>query len=255
MELLQALMLGMLQGVTEWLPVSSSGHLALAQLALGLRVPVFFDIMLHIGTVFAVLAVFRRDVSAITRALLRLDFRSDNGRFALLVIAALLPTAAIGFALKSVFEAFFYDFAAIGAGFLITGCFLFICELRPRRKAIALREALLIGTAQGIAIAPGISRSGATIGTGLLAGVDREKAARFSFLLSVPAILGAAAFDFSAVEMASLEPLNIIAGAAAAAIVGVFAIRFLLGIIRKQRFRWFAFYCWIMGAAVLLLAA
>jgi undecaprenyl-diphosphatase len=255
MDIFQAVLLGVLQGITEWLPVSSSGHLAVVQHLFGLDVPVLVDIMLHMGTVLAVVAVFRRDILAIFKALARMDIRSENGRLALLIIAALLPTAAIGFAFKNIFEAFFYNMTAIGIGFLITGCFLFVCERWPRKKSVGLKEALLIGTAQGIAIAPGISRSGATIGAGLLAGVDKEKAARFSFLLSVPAIMGAALFDFNGIELASADVLNVFVGVAAAAIVGIFAIKFLLDVIRQQRFRWFAVYCWIMGAAVLLMAA
>jgi undecaprenyl-diphosphatase len=171
----------------------------------------------------------------------------------LFILIALIPTAIIGFAFKDLFESFFYNLTAVGIAFLATGCFLFVCDRWPGKGNIRFRSSLLMGFAQGIAIIPGISRSGATIGTGLLAGIDKEKVARFSFILAVPAILGASVFDFNAVDISSIGWDASLAGIAVSAVAGYASIKFLLGVIKKQKFRWFAVYCWLIGVVTLLL--
>lgn len=251
MELLQAIILGIVQGITEWLPVSSSGHLAIIQQVWKIEAPVFFDILLHLGTILAVIAVFWKDILEMFRAFFKFDFKTEYGKLPFMIVFAMVPTAVIGFVFKGLFESFFSNLKVIGVALIITGVFLFICERWEKKKALGFKESLLIGTAQGIAIIPGISRSGATIGTGLLAGVDKRKAARFSFLLSIPAIIGAALFDFSAAEINSVGLLNAAVGVAVAAVVGYFAINWLLKVIEKKRFHWFAVYCWAIGIIVL----
>lgn len=254
MDWLTVVVLSIVQGITEWLPVSSSGHLAIIQTIFKLNVPVFFDILLHLGSMLAVIFIFREDIIKMIVAVLKLDFKSEEGKLALFIIAAMIPTAIIGFAFKSLFESFFTNLLAVGIGLLITGTFLFICERFSNKKELKLKDALIIGAVQGIAIIPGISRSGSTIGTGLLLGIDKEKAARFSFLLAIPAIIGATIFDFSAATIASVGLQFAMAGIIISALVSFFAIKWLLDIIKKQKFHWFALYCWLIGIAVIVYA-
>jgi len=254
MDWLTVVVLSIVQGITEWLPVSSSGHLAIIQTIFNLNVPVLFDILLHLGSMLAVVLIFREDIIKMISAVLKLDFKSEEGKLALFIVAASIPTAIIGFAFKSLFESFFTNLLAVGIGLLITGTFLFICERFSKKKELKLKDALIIGAVQGIAIIPGISRSGATIGTGLLLGIDKEKAARFSFLLAIPAIIGATIFDFSAAELSAIGIQFAIAGIILSALVSFFAIKWLLDIIKKQKFHWFAFYCWMIGIAVIIYA-
>jgi undecaprenyl-diphosphatase len=200
----------------------------------------------------AVVFIFRADIIKIITAVLKLDFKSEEGKLALFIIAAMIPTAIIGFAFKSLFESFFTNLFAIGIGLLITGTFLFICERFSSKKELSLKDSLIIGAVQGIAIIPGISRSGSTIGTGLLLGIEKEKAARFSFLLAIPAIIGATIFDFSAADISAVGLQFTLAGIILSALVSFFAIKWLLDIIKKQKFRWFALYCWLVGVAVII---
>jgi undecaprenyl-diphosphatase len=254
-----SVLLGVLQGLTEFLPVSSSGHLVLAQsLIAGFRQPgVLFDVLLHGATLLAVLVYFRRDVLALLRSLTP---GGDGGyrRLAFWIIAATVPTGLIGVLFKHPLEALFHAPRAAAAMLLVTGALLWVSEAlgRPRDglDRLGYPRALAVGTMQGLAIVPGISRSGSTIAVGTLLGVRGEEAARFSFLLSVPAIVGAVVLQLP--ELSSVEAGGVLAygaGMLAAFVAGLVAIRFLLGAIRKGRFRWFAVYCWVLGAAYLLL--
>jgi undecaprenyl-diphosphatase len=252
MDILQAVLLGIVQGITEWLPVSSSGHLAILQNLFGLGAPVLFDIMLHLGTILAVVVVFWKEILEILKAVVKFDFTGENGKLAIFIIVAMVPTAIIGFAFKKTFESLFSNLTAIGIALIITGCFLFICERFKRKAELGFKESLLVGIAQGIAIIPGISRSGATIGTGLLLGIEKEKVAKFSFLLSIPAIIGASIFDFNATELASVGWNYALIGIIISAVVGYLTIKLLLNIIKKQKFWLFSIYCWILGAIIVL---
>ncbi len=239
---LDALILGLVQGVTEWLPVSSSAHLALLQKLMGISPPVLFDIALHLGTLLAVTVYMRDDI-------IRLIHRKDL--LAYLALAS-IPTAIIGFALHDFFESFFSNVAAIGVALIITGIVLFCTRFAKEKAKLAPASAFAIGIAQGIAVAPGISRSGSTIATGMLLGIRREEAARFSFLLSIPAILGAAAFEarHAAFVMPDFGPTLL--GVAAAAVVGYASIDFLLGFLKKGDLSVFSWYCWLLGAAAII---
>ena len=254
MEWLTVIVLSIVQGITEWLPISSSGHLAIIQNIFALNVPVFFDLLLHLGSILAVVFIFREDIIKMIAAVLKFDFKSEEGKLALFIIAASIPTAIIGFAFKGLFESFFTNLFAVGIGLLVTGTFLFICERFSRAKELNLKDSLIIGIAQGIAIIPGISRSGSTIGTGLLLGIEKEKAARFSFMLAIPAIIGATIFDFSAAEISAVGMHFAVAGIILSALVSFFAIKWLLDIIKQQKFHWFAIYCWLIGLAVIVYA-
>ncbi len=256
-----AVLLGLLQGITEFLPVSSSGHLVIAQHFLpGFRQPgVLFDVMLHVGTMLAVCLYFRNDLAALLRAPLR---RTDEDRRQLRLLGLLglasIPTAVIGLSLEDFFSRLFHSLPTVAAMLLVTGSLLFIAErLRHgarRLDQLGILDALLVGTVQGLAIIPGISRSGSTIATLLLRGVDGEAAARFSFLLALPAVGGAALLSLrklSAVQAADIPAY--LAGTLAAFLVGLASIHLLMGVIRKRRLLIFAVYCWLVGLVFLLL--
>ena len=260
MTLIDALLLGIVQGLTEFLPISSDGHLAIVQHYLpGFEQPgLLFDVLLHVGTLGAILVYFQRDVGRLLLAPLRRGSEARRDRRLLgLIVAASLPTAIIGFSLKHAVERWMENMLVVAAMLLLTGTLLFVGE-RYRRSgrrgeaALTLGDAVLAGIAQGLAVLPGLSRSGSTIATLLFRGVDGETAARFSFLMAVPAIGGAALLslkDFSALPAGEIPVY--LAGAGVAFIVGLCAIRLLLGVIRRQRLIWFAGYCWLLGLALL----
>jgi len=257
----QALILGLIQGLTEFLPVSSSGHLVLAQRLLGLREPVLtFDIALHLGTLVAVIIFFRRDIAGIVQGILgRGPERTSYTWLLVLLILGSVPTAAVGLLFKDTFEAMFASVLAVGVSLLITGALLLAAGLagRPRRDLEKMRSwhALLIGLAQGLAITPGISRSGSTISVALLLGLERELAVRFSFLLSIPAILGAVALqvlDLPGGTGLAWTPL--VLGGLVAGVSGWLALKLLLGLVRQGRIHWFAYYCLALGILALVLA-
>ncbi|MDW7712152.1 MAG: undecaprenyl-diphosphate phosphatase [Deferrisomatales bacterium] len=256
---LESVLLGVLQGLTEFLPVSSSGHLVLAQSLLPrFRPPgVLFEVLLHGGTLLAVMVYFRRDLWEVLRSL-RPGGDPARRRLALLLAAATVPTAFIGLAFQGPLEALFHAPRSAAAMLLVTGALLWVSEAlaRPRVgiEGVGYGRALAVGTVQGLAIVPGISRSGSTIAAGTLLGVRGEDSARFSFLLSVPAILGALVLHLP--ELGAVEPgrpAAYAAGTAAAFLSGLWALRFLMSAIRRGRFRWFAVYCWLLGAGYLLL--
>lgn len=255
MTLTQAMLLGALQGLTEFLPVSSSGHLAIAQHFLpGFSQPgVLFDVLLHVGTMVAVALYFRRELAA----LLASPFRSGEAarlqrRLLLLLIAASVPTGIIGLLFKDFFEGLFENIIVVSLMLLVTGALLFIAERfrRAGRKEgeLTLGDALVVGTVQGCAIIPGISRSGSTIAALLLKGVDGETAARFSFLLAMPAVFGAALLSVRDLgEVATGQIPIYLAGSGVALLTGLLSIRLLLAVIRRRRLIAFALYCWLAG--------
>ncbi len=252
-------LLGLVQGLTEFLPVSSSGHLVMAQsLMPGFRQPgVVFDVSLHVATLGAVLAYFWRDVTRVVGSLAPGGDR-EGRRLALWLAAGTVPTGLIGVLFGGPLEALFGYPRIAAAMLLVTGALLWVSEAvsRPRDGLgrFGLARSLAVGTVQGLAIVPGISRSGSTIAAATLMGVRAEAAARFSFLLSVPAILGAVALQLPHVGRIPVSALGAYgAGMAAAFVSGLVAIRVLMGAIRAGRFRWFAVYCWAVGLGYLLL--
>ena len=260
MSILHAILLGILQGLTEFLPVSSSGHLAIAQHFLpGFEQPgVLFDVLLHVGTILAVLIAFRREVWQLARAPFARDEEARVGRRILfLLVVGSIPTAIIGLAFKDFFVSMFERITVVAAMLLVTGALLLWAnwmQRRDGRKAdrLTLWDALLTGVAQGCAVMPGISRSGATIAALLLRGVDGETAARFSFLLALPAVGGAALLSLKDLPPGSFDALPAyLAGMAAAFVTGLLAIRWLLGVVRRRRLAGFALYCWLVGGALL----
>ncbi len=262
MDILDAIILGIIQGITEWLPVSSSGHLALAQHYFGIDASVAFDIVLHLGTLLAVFIYYRNDILSLAKGVLARD--ANSLRFASLIIAAAIPTAIIGLLLKDFFESMFASPLSIAIALSITGIFLILSSwISSRRlKAPAAKtrnaepgtaSALIIGIVQGIAVAPGISRSGATIGTALLLGIGKEEAARFSFLAGIIPILGAAVLEGRHAVDAGIDVLPALAGFATAAIAGYLSIGLLLRLLKESRFQWFGYYCLLLSAAVCII--
>jgi len=262
MNSLQAVILGIVQGLTEFLPVSSSGHLVLVPWALGWGEPgLLFDTVLHWGTLVAVVVYFWDDLWSLIRAWARSvatrKVDTPQARLAWLILIATIPAAVIGYLLSDFFESLFSSPAAVGGFLMGTALILAAAEWAyPRiRKVETLRlgDALIVGLAQAAAIAPGLSRSGLTISAGVLRGLGREPAARFSFLLSVPIILGAGltqvAHALGNPGSAGAFPLAL--GFASAAISGYLAIHFLLGFVRRQRLWPFAAYCGLVGLVAL----
>ncbi|PLX99832.1 MAG: UDP-diphosphatase [Desulfuromonas sp.] len=261
MTLEQAIALGALQGATEFLPVSSSGHRAIAQsLISGFSQPgVLFDVLLHVGTMIAVAIYFWKDLRKLLTAPFRQDDSAGNDRrMLLLLIVGSIPTAIIGLAGKDYATALFHNIPVVAAMLIVTGSILFISERLRKGEGssnIGYGDAIIAGIAQGLAIIPGISRSGSTIASLLLRGIDGESAARFSFLLAMPAIFGATLLSLDDIQKVSpAEMTSYIAGTGAALMIGLLSIHFLLAIIRRKRLYYFAIYCWVAGALFMTLS-
>lgn len=276
MELYQGIVLGIIQGLTEFLPVSSSGHLVLGQNFFGITEPALsFDVSVHIGTLFAVLVVFSQQIKAIFVSLGRLirsaglsigsmdrikqAVKEDGDiRLAALIIVGSIPTAIIGLILRNYVDLLFSSLLIVGSMLLVTGTFLWFTRLTPsggkKVKEIGFGTALFIGVCQGLAVMPGISRSGATIAAGLFSGVERETAARYSFLLSMPAIVGAELLMFKD-SFATGIGINFITllSTLVSFIVGTLALVVLMRIVRKGRLHMFAPYCWALGVITIIL--
>ncbi|MEM2367907.1 MAG: undecaprenyl-diphosphate phosphatase [Candidatus Bathyarchaeia archaeon] len=255
-QLIKALILGIIQGLTEWLPISSTGHLKLAERALSLTVPVLFDVILHFGTLAVVVAFFRSDIQKILSAIKRLDFKSDYGKFIPLIIVGTIPTIIIGLAFHMFLENIFGEILLIASAFLICGVVLCLARIgKERVDEIGFSQVLLIGVAQGIAVVPGLSRSGLTITAALLLGIKREKAFKFSFLLSIPAIIGALTLtlyeQFNVLAASSFGFAETAVGVIVAMVVGYLALKLLWKTIIEGKFHFFAFYCWALGISLL----
>ena len=268
MEPLRAAVLGLLQGLTEFFPVSSSGHLVLAQELWGgyTGADFFLDVMLHVGTLAAVVLFCRREVASMWRALLGLGRRPQTpteaaGRRLLLAVTlASIPTAAIGLLLRSTVNSWFSQLVFVGAMFLVTAAILALSPLcRGNREEASPANALLVGVAQGLALLPGLSRSGATIVTAKALGMESTAAARFAFVISIPAVLGTALV--SAMDVQNLPNFNtglifsLACGTMAAALSGYLSLIVLSGIIRRARLNLFSFYCAAAGLFTIALGA
>lgn len=266
MSALQALVLGLLQGATEFIPVSSSGHLVLIPWLLSWEAPgLTYDTIVHLGTLIAVLFYFRSEVIALWRgwwgSLLTRKIDGDEARLAWLLLISSLPGALAGYFWGDFFEGLFSSPRAVALFLLVTGALLTTSERLTRRKIdlgkLDVAKTLMIGLAQALAIAPGLSRSGATISTGLLCGLGRESAARFSFLMAIPIIAGAAGaqlFKAASAGIGTSEILTLAIGFWAALCSGYIAIRFMLNHLRVRSLRPFAYYCFAFGFLVLIIS-
>lgn len=272
MDAFSSIVLGIIQGLTEFLPISSSGHLVLFQNLLGFKEPkLLFDISLHLGTLVAVCLFFRRDLKGMVEesaqflaSILRRQERvaditqHPHALMLLWVLVGTIPTGFIGLWFKAPLESLFGSLQVVGFTLMATGLIVLLSKRfygnTPGRRSVGLLAALAVGTAQGIAIIPGISRSGATIVCGMACNLPRETAARFSFLLSIPATVGAMAVQLKS-EGLSQEALPALGvGFLFSAIVGLLALRILMGMVKKGHLYYFAPYCWAVGLFVLLLS-
>ena len=264
MNFLEAVMLAIIQGLTEFLPVSSSGHLVLAQHWFGTfnETNLLYDIMLHLATVMAIMVYFRQDITTLVLGTFGFPtngqsiFAGEERKTLGLVILASIPTAALGLTIEQIGIQIIGHPGLVGGFFILTGIVLWIGrggQVGRGMKDMTPIDAIVVGVIQGIAVFPGISRSGATIAGGLWLGFDRELAARFSLLISIPAILGATALEgVKAIGQiqSSLGPF--IVGMIVAAVVGYLAISLILRLVRQDRFYRFSYYLWPLGTTVIV---
>lgn len=252
MSVVESIILGIIQGITEFLPISSSGHLVLFQKLFGLHeANLVFDTMLHLGTLLAVFVVFWEDIVSM--------IKKPFSKLTLLVVVGTIPTGIIGLAFKDFFERLFASGQSLGVEFLVTGLILLLAERMPSgRKSInqiSYGDALLVGTLQGAAILPAISRSGLTIAGCLFRGIDRETAARYSFLLSIPAILGASVLqgkDLLDMGLGEVPVVTYGIGTLMSAIAGYFAIKVMIRLIQQGSLKIFTYYVWVLGIGIVI---
>ena len=249
MNLLQSDILCIVQGVTEWLPVSSSGHLAIIENWFGLNPNISFNVFLHFATLLVIFIVFWKDIVKVIKAFVKFDFKSEYGKLALFIIIGSIITAIIGFTFRDLFASFFSNLTVVGIALLVTGTLLFFSERKEGNKKLSYWDSIWIGLMQGLAIIPGISRSGATISMGLLRGVDKVKVFKFSFLLVIPAILGATLFEAGNVVF----NLELLVGFVFAFVFGYISLKLLMKLVINKKFHYFAWYCWGLGLLVLVL--
>lgn len=281
MTLIEAIMMGIIQGVAEFLPISSSGHLAIMKQILNINTDIglLFDVLLHLGTLIAVVIAFFKDIQElivegfkivgdfiinIVRYVKNLGAKNKveykkivstpYRRFVMLVIVSTIPTAVIGVLLKNVIEVSGKTLLIPGLCLILTGVLLSIADRvktgKKTEETASFKEAGIVGVIQGIATMPGISRSGATITAGLLCGFDRTFVVKYSFIMSIPAVLGAVVLelkDFSADMIVAAELSGYLIGTIVAAVVGYICIKTMLVIVRGKKFKYFAYYCFVIG--------
>lgn len=274
MDIIQAIILGMVQGLTEFLPVSSSAHLVIVPELLGAKSSLAFDTLLHVGTLVAVIGYFWKDILAMIKAFLSSLKDLFRGKFkegvkedpfkrmTWLVLVGTIPAGLMGVLLKDQFESLFNSITAVGFFLLITGVILWAAEWIAKKnsgkkgkqiKEVSFTNSLVIGLFQGFAIAPGISRSGSTIAASLFSGLERNLAARYSFILSIPAILGAALIQTKDIVSFDSNIGVLISGFLSAMIFSYLAVKFMMGYIQKHSLVIFSYYCWIVGGLTLLI--
>lgn len=252
----QAVLLGIVQGATEFLPISSSGHLVMGQELLGVRIPgVAFEVALHVATLLSVIVVYWARLARLIVGALRGE--RDAWRYLARLAVATVPAGVAGVAGGDLVERVFEDAAVSGVALLVTGAFLWTMRWalpRADRQTLGWWDALLVGLAQGVALVPGISRSGATVVAAVWLRVRPREAAEFSFLLAIPAILGAAVLEFPKLADGGggVGAVALGAGALAAATTGVAAIRAFVRLLERQTFHRFGVYCWVVGALFLV---
>ncbi len=267
MGYLEAVILGLVQGLAEFLPISSSGHLALLQNIFEIRGDkvLLFTVLLHVGTLVSVFIIYWRDICEllVELALTIKDLCTGKGlrlaerpvrKLGVMIIVATIPTALIGLLFNDIFEGMYLSLTAIGIGFLITGVLMFLAErmgsAHKNIEKMNFRNAVFIGVLQGIAIYPGISRSGSTLVGGLTTGLQRPFAVKFAFLISIPSILGSVVLELPDAVKEGVDPQvfgPILAGMAVAAVSGFIAIKTMIRIVSKKKLSYFSYYVWALG--------
>ncbi|WP_107037231.1 undecaprenyl-diphosphate phosphatase [Brumimicrobium mesophilum] len=259
MEILEAIILGIVQGLTEFLPVSSSGHLEIVKAIFGNEdvgeLSMMTTVVLHFATALSTLVVFRKDVADILKGLFQFKI-NDELMFSLKIILSMIPAAFVGFFFDDLIDSFFHSqILLVGFMLLITGLLLFLADkAKNTNKDVSFKNAFIIGISQAIAILPGISRSGATIGTSVLLGIDREKSARFSFLMVVPLIFGKIAKDLLDGGFAgdNVPVVSLSLGFVAAFVTGLIACTWMISIVKKSKLTYFSYYCFIVGTIAII---
>ena len=245
-EFFAALILAVIQGVTEWFPVSSSGHLVLFERILDYSGGLMFEVALHFGTLMAVFVYFGKEITDIFRDFFSGKWETESGRLGVLLIVASVPAAIVGFLIKDFFDSF-SSLGIVAFGFGITGLFLFITSsgFETKDKKLNVKKSFLIGCAQALAIVPGISRSGATISSGILFGLNEKRAMTFAFLMSIPIIFGA---NILVIGNQTL-PSELIWATLVSFVVGLFSIHLVFKyiLINRKNFRWFGVYCLLLA--------
>jgi len=258
MSFLEALILGIVQGLTEFLPVSSSGHIELAQKILGAdnlkENEALLSVVLHAATALSTIVVFRKDILEIIKGLIAR--KKEHVMFSLAIIVSMVPAAFVGVFFDEFLETLFEgNLVLVGSMLIITCVLLFMADkAKNTDKSVTPKSAFIIGLAQAVAILPGISRSGATISTSVLLGIDRAKSARFSFLMVVPLILGKMAKDILDGKFAFSSELAtpLAVGFLGAFITGIIACLWMIALVKKAKLSWFAFYCLAVGITALV---
>lgn len=252
MSSLEAILLGLIQGLTEFLPVSSSGHIELGKAILGVapKDPLLFSVVVHFATALSTIVVFRKDISALLKGLFTPGDK-EAFTFSAKIVLSMIPAALVGVLFNDALEVLFEgQVILVGAMLIITAVLLYVADrVKDTQKTVGFGHALIIGLAQAVAILPGISRSGATIATSVLLGIERGKAARFSFLMVVPLILGKMAKDLLGGD---IQPeaggwMPMVLGFVAAFVTGIIACNWMIALVRKSQLKYFAVYCLLVG--------
>lgn len=269
MEWFEALVLGLIQGLTEFLPVSSSGHLAIGRELLGVELAddLMFDVTVHAATVLATIIVFRKQIWSLLKGLFKFKY-NDETDYVLKICVSMIPVFVVGMFFKDYVEALFNSILVVGIALLFTSALLFFSD-KPvaksvakagdgaggeRRNGISYLQAFIVGIGQALAVIPGLSRSGTTISTGLLCGVRREVVAQFSFLMVLVPILGETFLDAVGGDFAAstIGVVPLLVGFVAAFVSGLFACKGMIALVKKAKLKWFALYCVIVGIAVIV---
>lgn len=265
MEWFEALILGIVQGLTEFLPVSSSGHLAIGRELLGVEASqdLVFEVTVHAATVLSTIVVFRREIWKLLSGLFKFKY-NDETDYLLKICVSMIPVFVAGVFFKDSVEALFASIKVVGCALLLTALLLFLSDFASKkagrensfRNGVGFWQAFVVGIGQALAVIPGLSRSGTTISTGLICGVKREVMAQFSFLMVLVPILGESFLNLLGGDMAasSVGALPLLIGFAAAFVSGLFACKVMIALVRKARLVWFAIYCAIVGILVLIFA-
>ncbi len=272
LNIISAIILGAVQGISEFLPISSSAHLVLVPHILGVETGLAFDTILHLGTLIAIFSFFWKDIINLIKGFILSLIDLSEGkelfiselkkvpekRLSWLLIIATIPTGLMGLLLKDAVETIFRGTVFVGIFLIITGIILYLSERRPSgditAKNMSFKDALIIGICQGFAVLPGISRSGSTIASGLFLGLNREYAARYSFLLCIPAVLGAGLIQAKDIVTLDASISVLVVGFISSVVFGYLSIKLLLKIIEGWSLDVFAYYCWIIGIITTILS-
>jgi len=258
MDIINAIILGIIQGLTEFLPVSSSGHLEITKEILGsdnvAKESLLMTVVLHFATALSTIIIFRKEVQDILKGLMQFE-KNDSFWFSVKIVLSMIPAAFVGVFFNDEIESLFGGaLTLVGSMLIITGFLLFLADkAKPTETTVGIKGAIIIGISQAIAILPGISRSGATISTAVLLGIDKEEAARFSFLMVVPLIFGKMAKDILSGDLSAQTPslLPLLAGFICAFVTGMIACKWMIKLVKASQLKYFSFYCFIVGGLVI----